>query len=155
MAGLIQQIRTNVATLGESSQVELDAAFRSDTIHADDIDILLVGTLVKHELEAANTMRFRIVSCEGVFRECVSEYENTFGQYELRLARWMPPVAGIALASERVKVVPRQENSFHVDYSLEGTPSNGPFVIGEYCLEVLNEHTMMRWAVPSLISNRR
>jgi hypothetical protein len=155
MAGLIQQIRTNRATGGECSQVELDAAFRSGTIQADDIDTLLVGTLVKRELEAENNTRSRIVNCEGVFRERVSEYENAFGQYELLLARWMPPIGGIALARERIKVVPRQKNSFHVAYSLEGTASTGPFVIGEYCLEVLNEHTMMQWAVPSLMRTKR
>ena len=94
----------------------------------------------KRAIDGLIDTRIRVTTDEDTLRTEVTYYESSFGrQAILPPSRHMPYKSAMALASDRIEVVPLQGRSFqHQQLAKTGHATKG-VVVGEYTVAVMNE----------------
>lgn len=151
MRGLLHFLTTNVNSFGTFSDANVDtAAEQAWNNGGTDCDLILAGVSVKKGIDTLNTSRVRVVNAETAYRNKVSEYENTFGQWPVMMNRWMPAARAAFIATSRIKVVPLIGRSFHYQPAAKVGDSLRGTVLGEYTLVVRNEAGMSQFYFPGM-----
>jgi hypothetical protein len=76
------------------------------------------------------------------FKRVIRNYQGPFGNATVFLSRWMPATAALIIPRERVKVVPKQGRSFHVQDIAKTGDNRKRLIVGEYGVEVHHAQAM-------------
>jgi hypothetical protein len=151
MKGILSYIATNVNSYGSFTDANVDASVQAAWQNGGtDCDVFICGVGVKKGFDALNNSRVRVVNVENLYRNRISEYENTFGTFGVLLNRWMPSARAALVATSRIKVVPLQGRSFHYEQVAKLGDSIRGFLVGEYSLELRNEKGMAQFYFPGM-----
>jgi hypothetical protein len=143
MKGIWRFITTNQNT----TTAALDDSFLGDSLvksawdnGGDDVDVIIADAQWKRAIDGLIDTRIRVTTDEDTLRTEVTYYESSFGrQAILPPSRHMPYKSAMALASDRIEVVPLQGRSFqHQQLAKTGHATKG-VVVGEYTVAVMNE----------------
>jgi hypothetical protein len=76
------------------------------------------------------------------FKRVIRNYAGPFGSCTVFLSRWMPVSGALLFPRERVKIVPKQARSFHVQEMGKTGDNRKRLVVGEYGLEIHHAQAM-------------
>lgn len=140
MDGLINMIKTNVASIGTMTTDLVNAAIALPWSQGGvDMDALICDQKTKLQFDGFATARIRQLPDETTMRTLITYYESSYGIQQVLLNRWMPPSCFLGIATGRVHIMPLQGRSFaYVPVAKTGDSEKG-MVIGEYTAEVKNE----------------
>ena len=136
MKGIWRFITTNQNT----TTAALDDSFLGDSLvksawdnGGDDVDVIIADAQWKRAIDGLIDTRIRVTTDEDTLRTEVTYYESSFGrQAILPPSRHMPYKSAMALASDRIEVVPLQGRSFqHQELAKTGHATKG-VVVGEW-----------------------
>jgi len=151
MAGLLQQITTNVDSWGTLTAENLTQSVKKAWDQGGtDVNLIVCGDTIKHTVDGFNNTRIQTVQGtgqEGVYTELVSVFECTYGSLPLLLTRWMPPNRFAIIATPRVRVMPLQGRSFQFQPVAQTGDATKGMLLGEYTMEVLNQEGMVQGKV--------
>jgi hypothetical protein len=76
------------------------------------------------------------------FKRVIRDYAGPFGNATVFLSRWLPATSAILVPRERVKVVPKQGRSFHIQEIAKTGDNRKRLVVGEYGVEIHHSQAM-------------
>lgn len=145
MRGVWSFLTTNVQSVAVWTDSLLnDLIGAAWTNGGTDINMLICDSVMKRQIDALMDSRIRVDARESTFRTLVTEYEGTYGRQSVVLDRWMPNTSTLAVATNRIKVVPLRGRSFHVERVAKTGDADKGFIVGEYTVELKNEEGMAR-----------
>lgn len=76
------------------------------------------------------------------FKRVIRNYAGPFGNATVFLSRWMPAASAMLIPRERVKVIPKQGRSFHVQEIAKTGDNRKRLIVGEYGVEIHHAQAM-------------
>jgi hypothetical protein len=141
LKGLWDTVVTNSSSIGPTITTSLldNAIVAAWGYGANDLDLIVADSNYQRIIDGWNSQRIQVQNADDRYMNKVTWYESTFGRLPVLVNRWMPTNSLLVLATNRIKVVPLQGQSFHFEeVSRTGAATKG-MVYGEYTLEVRNE----------------
>lgn len=140
MKGLWDFVSTNSTSVATLTATVLDDIVENAWGYgASDLDLIVADASWKRLIDGFNTSRTQVENRDELFHERVSSFAGTFGEMPVIMSRYMPNKSVMVLSTQRIKVVPLKDRSFHyTPVSRTGDATKG-MVVGEYTLEVRNE----------------
>jgi len=145
--GVLNQITTNVTSVGSLTQAALDAAIKAAWVRGgfkSGRGVILADANWKLEIDSYNNSRIQVQQPDPAFRQNIMTYENAFGSFEVHLNRWMPANSAVVLEPARVKVLPLSGRSFQFKPVATTGDSSRGILLGEYTVEVAGEDGMAK-----------
>lgn len=145
MNGIWNQLTTNVTSTGTLTPQAMDNIISNAwNTGGTDCNLIIASYDWKRLIDSWNTSRVRVLNEDERYVQRVTEYEGTFGTFDVMLGRWMPTASLMVLAPDRIKVLPLANRSFrYIPVASTGDATKG-MVIGEYTTEVRNQEGMAR-----------
>lgn len=119
----------------------MENAFRNGAMETEEWGVIAGRSAFRH-ISNMNSAKVQDSNQSEQFKRVIRDYEGPFGRMQVFLTRNLPATALLCVPRGRVRVVPMQGSSFHIQRMGKTGDNEKSLIVGEYTTEVHHPQAM-------------